>query len=119
MANKYYNAKITKATTEIIGHIHDISIWLYWESDGVGGVIKVNPKRSWFADKGLDKLGNKEGVMPFYQLFDVFDIDCEDGANIEDIKGKYCRVLLDDNFNVIALCHIINDNRYVEVGDLQ
>jgi len=102
---EFENAQVKKARTRIIGHTHEIRIELCFDNC----VIYINPKRSWFADKGK---------MPFFDLFEVFDIDCEDGADIEDLTGKYCRLLVENYSKVIAIYHIIKD-KYVLVDDLR
>ena len=111
---EFINEQVLEARTRFIGHIHEIRIELIFKHF----VVYINPNRSWFADKGKDKFGNTISRMPFYDLFGkVFDIDCEDGANIEDLKGKYCRALR-DGLKVVALYHIIDDV-YVEIDDLK
>lgn len=46
-----------------------------------------------------------------YDLLDkIFDIDCEDGVYLQDIEGKYCRIITDDTFTVIGIQHIIRDD---------
>lgn len=113
MAN-YRNVQIEKVSTLFIGHIHYIKI----ELDFGSGVISINPKKSWFVDDGVDKLGNKKTYEPFYKLFQIFDIDCEDGADINNLKGKYCRIVYDDNYRIIGLCHILYDDVWVDIDDL-
>ena len=111
---EFENAQVKKARTRIIGHTHEICIELLFDNC----VIYINPKRSWFADKGKDILGNAQSTMPFFDLFEVFDIDCEDGANIEDLTGKYCRLLVEDYSTVVSIYHIIKD-KCVLVDDLK
>ena len=105
------NYKIEKAETKIIGHIHEISIRLWFRDC----CIIINPKRNWFSNDGKR--------MPFYDLFDCFDIDCEDGASIESLTGKYCRLEFDceNKFDpknkIVALWHI-TENKKVLIEDL-
>lgn len=43
-------------------------------------------------------------------LDEIFEVDCEDGAWFEAIKGKYCRLEVVDGV-VTAILHIINNSR--------
>ena len=102
----FVNKQILDVQTRVVGHIHELSIRLIFDNC----VIYINPKRSWFSDDGKR--------MPLYELFDCFDIDCEDGANFEDLKGCYCRLAFDNYRKVIAIYHIIKD-KYVLLEDLK
>lgn len=51
-------------------------------------------------------------------LYNIFDIDSENGIWFEQIKGKYCRLEFDENFNLISICHIIRDSRFL-IKDLK
>lgn len=42
-------------------------------------------------------------------LYNIFEVDPENGVYFEDIKGKYCRLICDDKFKVIGIQHIIRD----------
>lgn len=42
-------------------------------------------------------------------LYNIFEVDPENGVYFEDIKGKYCRLICDDEFNIIGIQHIIHD----------
>lgn len=113
MERYFENKQIEVARTRIYGHFHSIEIQLCFDNC----TISINPKRNWFAEKGINKLGIKEYTMPFFDLFYCFDMDCEDGADIEKLTGKYCRLLIDRD-KVIAIYHIVKD-KFVLVDDLQ
>lgn len=51
-------------------------------------------------------------------LYKIFDIDSEDGIYLQSIEGKYCRIIVDSNFNVKALQHIIKDDNVVFLDEL-
>ena len=112
-SRRFQNKQVEIARTRICGHFHSIEIQLCFDDC----IISINPKRSWFAENGVDKLGNKKHTMPFFDLFDCFDMDCENGADIEKLTGKYCRLLIDDD-EVIAIYHIVKD-KFVLVENLQ
>ncbi len=46
-----------------------------------------------------------------YNLFSIFDIECEDGAYFDNITGKYC-IVVDDGNKVIALEHLTKNIRW-------
>ena len=47
-------------------------------------------------------------------LWEVFDIDSENGVYFEAVKGKYCRVETDEETDeIVALWHIIKNQRVV------
>lgn len=54
----------------------------------------------------------------FDLLYKIFDIDSEDGIYLHSIKGKYCRIIIDSNFNVKALQHITKDNNVIFLDEL-
>lgn len=101
----FENKQVEKARTRICGHLHSIEIQLCFNDC----IICINPKRNWFSKDGK--------TMPFFDLFECFDMDCEDGADIERITGKYCRILF-DGCTPIAIYHIVK-NKFVEIKDLQ
>ncbi len=109
------NYKVEKAHTKIYGHIRSIELELIFSNF----CVRINPKRSWFASTGINELGRETSYMPFYELFKVFDIDCEDGASFEKLTDKYCRVVFDDNYNIVQLMHITEDNIHVNIEDLR
>lgn len=113
--NKTENKQVKRCITKCCGHLHSIEIVLEFDNC----TIHINPKRNWFADKGVNKLGHKESTMPFYELFDVFDIDCEDSGYFENFSGKYCRLISDEDDRLLAIQHITKDNIVVLLKDLK
>ena len=104
--NRYFeNKQVEIARTRVCGHFHSIEIQLCFNDC----IVTINPKRKWFSGDGK--------TMPFFDLFDCFDIDCEDGADVESITGKYCRLLIED-CKPIAIYHIVKD-KFVKIEDLQ
>ena len=104
MINEIRNMKVSRAGCFYIGHYRWAELRIILESDGVG--VEVNPKFS------------KQFNM--YDLFRVFDIDPEDGKYLQEIEGKYCRVIFDKDRRVAALQHLTKDSIiwYVE-GDVK
>jgi hypothetical protein len=47
-------------------------------------------------------------------LFQIFDIDCEDGRPISLISGKYCRLVINKD-KVIQIRHITNDDLVFDI----
>lgn len=65
-------------------------------------------------------------TIPFekqYKIFDlladIFEIDSEDGVYLHSIKGKYCRIIVDDNFKIQALQHIVKDDNIIFIDNFQ
>lgn len=54
----------------------------------------------------------------FDLLLKIFDVDSEDGVYLQSIEGKYCRVILDDNFKIQALQHIVKDDNVILIDEL-
>ena len=104
---KERNVQITKVTVEFIGHIHEFRITLVMNNGD--DWICINPRRKWFDEKG---------GQPFYDLFECFDIDAEDGADIRQLEGKYCRVAEDSTGQIIAIEHLVK-GKFVLVENLQ
>lgn len=50
-------------------------------------------------------------------LYNIFDVDPENGVYFEDIKGKYCRLICDDKFEITGVQHIIRDY-WIDVEEL-
>ena len=109
----FENKRVEIARTRICGHLHSIEIQLCFDDC----IISINPKRNWFAENGVDKLGNKKYTMPFFELFNCFDFDSENGVDVEMLTGKYCRVLF-ESCKPIAIYHIVK-NQFVLVENLQ
>ena len=83
-----FNAKVTKAGYKYIGHYKYGVLTLQFENF----MITIN---------------NKSNLK---DLFDVFEINCEDGAYLEDLTGKYCVAIMDDQQIVRYLTHLTNPN---------
>ena len=49
----------------------------------------------------------------------IFEIDAENGIFLDAIKGKYCRLLCDGIGNIIAIQHIVNNDRIIFMQDLK
>lgn len=49
----------------------------------------------------------------------IFEIDAENGIFLDAIKGKYCRLLCDGIGNIIAIQHIVNNDRIIFIQDLK
>lgn len=94
MENKVRNMRVSNAGYFYIGHYRGGRLSIILEGGGLG--VGVNPKLS----KPFD----------IYELFKVFDIDPEDGKYLQEIEGRYCRVLFDKDGKVAALQHLIKDN---------
>ena len=56
-------------------------------------------------------------VLPKKNLYEllsnIFDINSEDGYFLEDLKGKYCRILIDEKGRVIGFKHITKDKSFM------
>jgi hypothetical protein len=85
-----FNSKITKCGIEYIAHTDTYRIMCYGNN--------------WGIDIPMER------IREFRQIFPEFD--WEDGTFLEDIKGTYVRVTYDDNFNVVALHHIVDSLTY-------
>ena len=48
----------------------------------------------------------------------IFDLEIDSGANLFDIKGKYCRLHL-DGWEIDAISHIVDDEKLILLEDLQ
>ena len=101
------NVQVESVNVKIIGHTHEIRLELGFSGDGGCEFLNINLRRNWFAGD----------LMPFDKLFDCFDIDNEDGASVEKLKYKYCRLVY-LNGELYAIQHIIN-SQYVKVDDLR
>lgn len=83
MTREVRNVQVKRAGARFIGHSNSLSIELLLET------FCINLQ--------VSKL---HGV-----LTEVFGVDPEDGYWVEDLKGKYCRVHIEDS-KIIALQHI-------------
>lgn len=108
MSVYFENKKVEVARTRILGHFHSIEIQLCFDDC----TISINPKREWFA-----RHNDGSDCMPFFNLLECFDLDGENGANVEDISGRYCRLMV-DSFKPIAIYHITKD-KFVLIEDLK
>ena len=101
---KIYNMQVTCAGYYFMGHYKMAPLRIVLEGGSI--VVEVNPKMQDL----FDDLG---------ELFRVFDIDSEDEKYLQDIEGKYCRVIFSEDRRVKALQHITQDNIiwYVNKGD--
>ena len=101
---EFRNVKITDVRFNVVGHTHSVSLDLC----GDAFTIRINPSIKWWKEEGVDALGNKRFVEPWIVLLKIFDLEIEDGANLFNAKGKYCRLKL-DGFDIIGIYHIVND----------
>lgn len=103
MGNEVRNMMVSNAGYFYIGHYRGGYLRIILVGGGLG--VEATPNIS----KPFD----------MYELFKVFDIDPEDGKYLQEIEGKYCRVLFDKDGKVAALQHLIKDNIiwYVEGGE--
>lgn len=85
------NMKVTKAGYMYYGHFRSGELKIVLESSNCG--CTIYPKDQY----------------NLYDLFNVFDVPCEDGAYIEDIVGKFCRVTFNSKSESVILQHICND----------
>lgn len=95
--SKVLNMQVTDAGYRYIGHYRSGELKMVLEGRGVG--CTVYPKDE----------------FNLVKLFFVFGIDCEDGVMLESIKGKVCRVILDDELRPCKLQHITIDSIVWEV----
>ena len=94
MTTEITNMKVSRAGYFYIGHYRWAELRIILENNGIG--VEVNPKLSEQFD--------------MFDLFRVFDIDPEDGKYLQEIEGKYCRVIFGEGKRVAALQHLIKDN---------
>lgn len=84
------NKQVVKAGFRYCGHYDFGELVVYFDNC----MVRLKPERK-----------------QLYKLFDVFDIDSEDSAYLEDITGKYC-VVVDDGNKIVALEHSTKNIRY-------
>lgn len=89
------NAKVENFSCYLIGHWGSISFRMILKNS-YDIIVDI---------KDIDIVSNI--------LYKIFDIDPENGVMLSDISGKYCRVILTDCNDVIAIQHIIDDDRII------
>lgn len=94
--NKTENMRVTQAGYRYIGHYHTGQLEIVLEGNCCG--VSICPKDE----------------FKLFDLFLCFGIDPEDGKYLNDLVGKYCRVMFDENRRVKMIKHIVGDRWWSE-----
>lgn len=83
------NNRVTKAGYNFIGH------------------YRIGELKIIFEDVAM-KI-SKEQIRDLYKFFKIFDIESEDGAYLQEIEGRYCRLEYDAEMYLARVGHITKD----------
>ena len=84
------NKQVKRAGFSYIGHYDLSELVIYFDNC----CVKLSPTHK-----------------QLYKLFSIFDIESENRAYFEDITGKYCVVVYDED-KIVALEHLVKDIRW-------
>ena len=92
------NMRVTRAGYKYIGHYRRGSLEIVLEGSSCG--VSINPQNE----------------FSLYDLFLCFGVDPENGKWLNELIGKYCRVILDEDGYVRMIQHIVNDKLWWSDG---
>ena len=104
--------KLKNITYQTINEVVDNAGLFYIGHFGCG-FIKIR-----FNSAEIEIPWNNQNILSSI-LSTIFEIDSENGIFLDAIKGKYCRLLCDGVGNIIAIQHIVDNNRIIYMKDIR